>query len=129
MTDHPENNFDLPPEFRHRLKAAAAPPGQPIPDQIDRAILAHAHATITRRRKLRRMLTLAAALATAAAICIVIGIMTLRPATPAHHPDIVDAYLLEKRRLAGDPSIKPSDVQSLILLAVKIDPARGGSTP
>ena len=133
MSEKPDNSESLPFALHVRLRAGQTPAGG-IPEALDRAILADAHASLGRPRQWRKWVLAASTLAAAA--CIGVAWMlwpsgTFSPDDINHdgHVNIVDAYLLAKKRAAGDATVSAERVEQLAMLAVKLDAPRGGGAP
>lgn len=123
MPQLPHDDPQLPPGIADRLRAGAPPV---VPPEVDQAILADARQHFARPR--RRLPWLPTIIGIAA--CLALTATAFWPwGGPGHDPrdvnldgkvDMVDAYLLERRRLSGDTTITPATVQSLALAAVRI---------
>jgi hypothetical protein len=129
MGDESEQVPPLPPDLLRDLRKAGVPGA--VPSSVDRAILSDAHAAMGRRWRVRRLILAVSALSAAACVAVVGTLWWNGRGFDASHVNhdgqvtIVDAFMLAKRRAAGETGISQERIDQLAMRAVAVGPVGG----
>lgn len=103
-----------------------------VPASVDRAILADAHGAMGRRWRMRRLIVAVSALSAAACLVVVgtlwFNMRAFNNPNDANHDgqvNIVDAFLLARRRAAGETGISQERIDQLAMRAVAVGAVGG----